>query len=113
VNLDEQPHPGAGMAAPPAVERAVADFQRGYDRERSFEVLFARYRPRIERFLAPRVFSPDERLDLTQALGAAGKDRPPAGLREPARVEALVEPPRRFPPAEPFRRTWVRSLQDR
>ena len=52
----------------PAIERAVADFQRGLDRERSFEVLFRRYRPRIERFLAPRVFSPEERLDLTQAI---------------------------------------------
>lgn len=52
----------------PAIERAVVDFQRGLDRERSFEVLFRRYRPRIERFLAPRVFSPEERLDLTQAI---------------------------------------------
>lgn len=47
--------------------RAVLDFQRGADREKSFEVLFRRFRPRIERFLAPRVFSPEERLDLTQA----------------------------------------------
>jgi len=51
-----------------AIERAVVDFQRGFDRERSFEVLFRRYRPRLERFLAPRVFSPEERLDLTQAI---------------------------------------------
>jgi len=50
-----------------AVERAVRDFQRGFEREKSFEVLFHRFRPRIERFLAPRVFSPEERLDLTQA----------------------------------------------
>jgi RNA polymerase sigma-70 factor (ECF subfamily) len=51
-----------------AVERAVQDFQRGHEREKSFEVLFHRYRPRLERFLAHRVFSPDERLDLTQEI---------------------------------------------
>ncbi len=51
-----------------AVERAVLDFQRGTEREKSFEILFHRYRPRIERFLAPRVFSREERLDLTQVI---------------------------------------------
>ena len=53
---------------PQDVVRAVLDFQRGADREKSFELLFRRFRPRIERFLAPRVFSPEERLDLTQAV---------------------------------------------
>ncbi|SRR6266545_1739274 len=53
---------------PEDVVRAVRDFQRGADREKSFELLFRRFRPRIERFLAPRVFSPEERLDLTQAI---------------------------------------------
>lgn len=48
--------------------RAVLDFQNGRDPEKSFELLFRRFRPRIERFLAPRVFSPEERLDLTQAI---------------------------------------------
>jgi RNA polymerase sigma-70 factor (ECF subfamily) len=54
-------------AGPEDVVRAVLDFQRGIDRETSFELLFRRFRPRIERFLASRVFSPEERLDLTQA----------------------------------------------
>ena len=53
---------------PEDVARAVLDFQRGADREKSFELLFRRFRPRIERFLTPRVFSPEERLDLTQAI---------------------------------------------
>ncbi|HVR95506.1 MAG TPA: sigma-70 family RNA polymerase sigma factor [Thermoanaerobaculia bacterium] len=53
---------------PEEVARAVLDFQRGADREKSFEVLFRRFRPRVERFLASRVFSPEERLDLTQAI---------------------------------------------
>jgi RNA polymerase sigma-70 factor (ECF subfamily) len=53
---------------PEDLVRAVLDFQRGIDREKSFELLFRRFRPRIERFLAPRVFSPEERLDLTQTI---------------------------------------------
>jgi RNA polymerase sigma-70 factor (ECF subfamily) len=53
---------------PEDVVRAVRDFQRGADREKSFELLFRRFRSRIERFLATRVFSPEERLDLTQAI---------------------------------------------
>jgi RNA polymerase sigma-70 factor, ECF subfamily len=61
--LDDSPRSG-----PEDVVRAVLDFQRGSDREKSFELLFRRFRPRIERFLAPRVFSPEERLDLTQAI---------------------------------------------
>ena len=60
---DEGPRAGADD-----VVRAVRDFQRGTDREKSFELLFRRYCPRVERFLAPRVFSPEERLDLTQAI---------------------------------------------
>lgn len=60
---DDSPYLG-----PEDVVRAVLDFQRGADRERSFELLFRRFRPRIERFLASRVFSPEERLDLTQAI---------------------------------------------
>lgn len=52
---------------PEDVARAVLDFQRGADREKSFELLFRRFRPRVERFLASRVFSPEERRDLTQA----------------------------------------------
>jgi RNA polymerase sigma-70 factor, ECF subfamily len=60
--LDDSPRPG-----PEDAVRAVLDFQRGIDREKSFELLFRCFRPRIERFLASRVFSPDERLDLTQA----------------------------------------------
>ena len=55
-------------AGPEDVLRAVLDFQRGVDREKSFELLFRRFLPRIERFLASRVFSPEERLDLTQAI---------------------------------------------
>lgn len=61
--VDDSPRIG-----PEDVVRAVLDFQRGVDREKSFELLFRRFRPRIERFLASRVFSPEERLDLTQAV---------------------------------------------
>jgi RNA polymerase sigma-70 factor, ECF subfamily len=70
MKLDEQTPPavdGRPRVGPEDVARAVLDFQRGADREKNFELLFRRFRPRIERFLAPRVFSPEERLDLTQA----------------------------------------------
>ena len=70
MTLDKQIQPAVEGGAPVGPEdlvRAVLDFQRGADREKSFELLFRRFRPRIERFLAPRVFSPEERLDLTQA----------------------------------------------
>jgi RNA polymerase sigma-70 factor, ECF subfamily len=66
------PRPSAGeergRSDPGTAERAVLAFQRGADREDSFALLFQRFRPRIERFLAPRVFSPEERLDLTQTI---------------------------------------------
>lgn len=65
----EQTPPAVGdspRVGPEEVMRAVLDFQRGTDREKSFELLFHRFRTRVERFLAPRVFSPEERLDLTQ-----------------------------------------------
>src|SRR5690349_2873139 len=71
MKLDERTPPAADEpphAGPADLVRAVRDFQRGVDRERNFELLFRRFRPRIERFLAPRVFSPEERLDLTQAI---------------------------------------------
>lgn len=69
MKLDEQTPPAVNgaLAGPEDLVRAVLDFQRGIDREKNFEVLFRRFRPRIERFLASRVFSSDERLDLTQA----------------------------------------------
>jgi len=71
MTLGEQTQSVAGdspSVGPEDLVRAVLDFQRGVDREKSFELLFRRFRPRIERFLAPRVFSPEERLDLTQAI---------------------------------------------
>jgi RNA polymerase sigma-70 factor (ECF subfamily) len=70
MKLGEQTPPAADDSprlGPEDVVRAVLDFQRGADREKNFELLFRRFRPRIERFLASRVFSPEERLDLTQA----------------------------------------------
>jgi len=71
MKLGEQTPPALNDSPPVGPEdavRAVLDFQRGTDREKSFELLFRRFLPRVERFLAPRVFSPEERLDLTQAI---------------------------------------------
>jgi RNA polymerase sigma-70 factor, ECF subfamily len=50
------------------VVHAVRDFQRGVDREKSFELLVRRFHPRLERYLARRVFCPEARLDLTQTV---------------------------------------------
>lgn len=71
MNRSEQTPPTVDdgpRLGPEDVVRAVLDFQRGSGREQNFELLFRHFRPRIERFLAPRVFSPEERLDLTQAI---------------------------------------------
>jgi RNA polymerase sigma-70 factor (ECF subfamily) len=71
MKSDEQVQPledDSPRVGPAEVVRAVLDFQRGTDRERSFELLFRHFLPRIERFLERRVFSHTERLDLTQAI---------------------------------------------
>lgn len=49
-----------------ALDAAVAAFQRGEDRERSFQVVVERYFRPIQGFFAKRVRSPEDRLDLTQ-----------------------------------------------
>ncbi len=48
------------------VARAVAEFQRGVDRERNFRILYDAYYEPTRHFLARRVSSPEDRLDLTQ-----------------------------------------------
>lgn len=53
---------------PEELARAVLDFQRGVDREESFERIFRHFQRRVDRYLAARVFSPEERLDLNQAV---------------------------------------------
>lgn len=71
MKLGEQISPAVDdgpRLGPEDAVRAVIDFQRGVDREKNFELLFRRFRPRVARFLAPRVFSPEERLDLNQAI---------------------------------------------
>jgi RNA polymerase sigma-70 factor (ECF subfamily) len=50
------------------VDRALREFQAGLDRRLSFHILYRFYHPRVERFLARRVFSPEERLDLNQEV---------------------------------------------
>ena len=49
-----------------ALDDAVAAFQRGEDRERSFELVVERFFRPIHGFFAKRVRSPEDRLDLTQ-----------------------------------------------
>ena len=48
------------------IERVIADFQRGIDREESFRFLFDVFYEPTRHFLARRVSAPEDRLDLTQ-----------------------------------------------
>lgn len=48
------------------IERAIEAFQSGECPEESFRTLFDHYYPVVRRFFAKRVFSPEDRLDLTQ-----------------------------------------------
>jgi len=57
---------GARRAVDERVARAVADFQAGVDRERSFQVLFESYRRPLERFFARKGFAEEQCRDLTQ-----------------------------------------------
>ncbi len=64
----DEPPPGddaAAQARKLEIERAVAGFRRG-EREKSFRILFDLYYRPIQRFFAKRVFSAEDRLDLTQ-----------------------------------------------
>ena len=48
------------------IQLAVEALQRGEDPDRHFRILFDRFSDSVERFFAQRVFSPEDRLDLTQ-----------------------------------------------
>ena len=48
------------------IARAVRQFKRGRDRERSFRLLFDHYYGVVQGFFAQRVSTPEDRLDLTQ-----------------------------------------------
>ncbi|MCP3957300.1 MAG: sigma-70 family RNA polymerase sigma factor [bacterium] len=48
------------------IERVIANFQRGVDREASFQLLYDIFYEPTRHFLARRVSSPEDRLDLTQ-----------------------------------------------
>ncbi len=58
--------PAGSHSAAERVEHAIADFQRGIDRERNFRVLYDVYYESTHHFLARRISSPEDRLDLTQ-----------------------------------------------
>ncbi len=55
-----------GEALQRQIDRAVADFQRGVDREESFRFLFDTFYDPTRQFLARRISSTEDRLDLTQ-----------------------------------------------
>lgn len=57
-----------GFPSREEVARALEGFQAGTDRTGNFHILHRFYHRRVERFLARRVFSPEERLDLNQEV---------------------------------------------
>lgn len=61
---DAQPLPSSAQRE--EMDRAVRRFQRGDNKEASFRLLHEHYHPKVERFLARKVYSTEERLDLTQ-----------------------------------------------
>lgn len=48
------------------IRRAVADFQAGIDRQKSFQLIVERYYAPVKAFFAKRVFSTEDCIDLTQ-----------------------------------------------
>ncbi len=48
------------------VDAAIEKLRHGVDKEQSFRIIFDRYHKPVQRFFAKRVFSSEERLDLTQ-----------------------------------------------
>ena len=48
------------------VNQAIERLRRGVDEEQSFRIVFDRYYGPVQRFFAKRVFSAEDRLDLTQ-----------------------------------------------
>ena len=63
---DDAPPGDEESAFQERVEQAIADFQRGVDRERSYRFLFDSYYEPTRHFLARKVSSPEDCLDLTQ-----------------------------------------------
>jgi RNA polymerase sigma-70 factor, ECF subfamily len=60
------PPPDAAAPRDERVERAIARFQAGKDREAAFRLLYETYFPALQRFFARKGLSPDDCLDLTQ-----------------------------------------------
>ncbi len=48
------------------VNRAIEQLRSGIDKEQSFRIVFDRYYVPVQKFFAKRVFSAEDRLDLTQ-----------------------------------------------
>lgn len=48
------------------IDAAIEKLRRGVDKEQSFRIIFDRYYKPVQRFFAKRVFSSEDRLDLTQ-----------------------------------------------
>ncbi len=66
LSAERRQAPDVEAAAPRRDARIVASFQRGLDRERSFELLVERYYRRVRGYFGHRIFSAEDCEDLTQ-----------------------------------------------
>ncbi len=89
------------------VDRAVADFQAGVERDKSFRLLVDRFYRPVRGFFSRRVFSPDDCLDLTQET-FLGLYRGLEGFRGEAKFEFWL-----FRIAQTTYLKWLRSRKRR
>ncbi len=57
-----------GSAIDPELTAAIEHLRRGRNHDDSFRLVFDHFYPPVQRFLSKRVFSPEDRLDLTQEI---------------------------------------------
>ena len=89
------------------IARAVADFQAGIEREKSFRLLVDQFYQPVRGFFSRRVFSPDDCLDLTQET-FLGLYRGLEGFRAEARFEFWL-----FRIAQTTYLKWLRTRKRR
>lgn len=65
---EESGNPSSSPSPDPILATAIRDLQAGRRRDESFRLIFERFYPPVQGFLSKRVFSPEDRLDLTQEI---------------------------------------------
>jgi len=66
--LNKPKGPGSNQSGEEEVRAAVRAFKEGVEREKNFELLVARFYGPVFRFLTQRIYSEQDRLDITQEV---------------------------------------------